>query len=230
MKNTRVSAKILAPIIIPRIRDTVALGRCPSTRSSDQAKLNSRISGDLEITDAITDFAKSTRTHSVPPSGGGRDMRRDHVSRLIFPALAPATLQRSLFSFHRDFLSPNSTSPPLFNTESSRVSVSSTILDAFPTLFVHGRGGESEVGIVAPTVNRGKESLSRSNRSREREKERKRGADFRGIQCPRGGCDCAPLRGTIRGTVREERGGVGGEKREIIAARPSRLLPSQDRT
>lgn len=92
------------------------LGRCPSTRSSDQAKLNSRISGDLEITDAITGFAKSTRTHSVPPSGGGRDMRRDHVSRLIFPALAPATLQRSLFSFHRDFLSPNSTSPPLFNT------------------------------------------------------------------------------------------------------------------
>lgn len=163
-------------------------------------------------------------------SSFGWRTRRDHVSRLIFPALAPATLQRSLFSFHRDFLSPNSTSPPLFNTESSRVSVSSTILDAFPTLFVHGRGGESEVGIVAPTVNRGKESLSRSNRSREREKKRKRGADFRGIQCPRGGCDCAPLRGTIRGTVREERGGVGGEKREIIAARPSRLLPSQDRT
>lgn len=204
------------------------LGRCPSTRSSDQAKLNSRISGDLEITDAITGFAKSTRTHNVPPSGGGRV---EITFRALFSPRSPPQLS-SVLSSVSTAISSLQTRPllPSSTPESSRVSVSSTILDAFPTLFVHGRGGESEVGIVAPTVNRGKESLSRSNRSREREKKRKRGADFRGIQCPRGGCDCAPLRGTIRGTVREERGGVGGEKREIIAARPSRLLPSQDRT
>lgn len=71
------------------------LGRCPSTRSSDQAKLNSRISGDLEITDAITGFAKSTRTHNVPPSGGGRV---EITFRALFSPRSPPQLSSVLSS------------------------------------------------------------------------------------------------------------------------------------
>lgn len=78
--------------------------------------------GEIKFTDfrRSRDHGRDHRFRKIHANAQSSSFRgrtpRDHVSRLIFPALAPATLQRSLFSFHRDFLSPNSTSPPLFNT------------------------------------------------------------------------------------------------------------------
>lgn len=176
------------------------------------AKLNSRILGSTR-SPVLNGLSQKTQTHRLPPKA---DATRDHVSRLMPPSYfprAPPQLQRFLRanSFHATAISsPNSASPPLQHRNRgykeprfrlSRRLRSSTRSTLLPPLaaFPPRRGRESEVGIVACRVNRGKASLSRSNRS-----ERERiSAEFN----VRGGCDCAPLRGTIRGTVREGRGG-----------------------
>lgn len=131
---------------------------------------------------------------------------------------APPQLQRFLRanSFHATAISsPNSASPPLQHRNRgykeprfrlSRRLRSSTRSTLLPPLaaFPPRRGRESEVGIVACRVNRGKASLSRSNRS-----ERERiSAEFN----VRGGCDCAPFEGRFEG--RCARGGEGGWRRK----------------
>lgn len=103
-------------------------------------------------------------------SFGGRTR---YASRSRFAPYFPRARPRNSPAFSLQFpprfpLSKLDLSSPL--QQSSRVSVSSTILDAFPTLFVHGRGGESEVGIVAPTAEKS-HCLGVIGRERERKRE-----------------------------------------------------------